>query len=270
VTRAATDPAAVELADVTIRRGGRTILSGLTAAIAEGEFIGLFGPNGAGKTTLLRAILGLMPVDSGRIAVMGAAPVRGNPRAGYLPQERSPAAGLRLSGWNFVASAYRGHRWGPPLFDRAARREIDWALDAVGADALATRVVSELSGGEFQRLMLAAALLGRPRLLLLDEPLISLDPHRQRQVVELVARLRRELGMTVIFSAHELNPLLGAMDRVLYLGYGRGAIGTVDEVITGEVLSRLYDTPIEVMRSKGRIFVLSGHGEIEADAHRHA
>jgi zinc/manganese transport system ATP-binding protein len=119
------------------------------------------------------------------------------------------------------------------------------------------------------RLLLAQALLGRPRLLLLDEPLISLDPHYQQSVVELVRRVQRSLGMTVLFTAHEINPLLGAMDRVLYLGRGRAMLGTVDEVMTGEVLSRLYDTPIDVLRVKGRIIVVASHGEVEADAHRH-
>ena len=115
----------------------------------------------------------------------------------------------------------------------------------------ARRPLAEISGGERQRLLLAQALLGRAALLLLDEPLISLDPHHQHEVVELVRRLQRELGITVLFSAHELNPLLGAMDRVLYLGSGHAALGTVDEVITGAVLSRLYGTPIEVVRLEG-------------------
>ena len=137
------------------------------------------------------------------------------------------------------------------------------------AHALAARPLSELSGGERQRLLLAQCLLGKPRLLLLDEPLISLDPHHQRSVVELVRRVQRELGITVLFSAHELNPLLNAIDRVLYLGSGSAALGTVDEVITRPVLSRLYGSPIDVMRVNGRIFVMSGDVEIEKHDHEH-
>jgi zinc/manganese transport system ATP-binding protein len=106
-------------------------------------------------------------------------------------------------------------------------------------------------------------------LLLLDEPLISLDMHHQNEVIALVARLRAELGLTVLFSAHEVNPLLGAMSQVLYLGSGAAALGTVEEVVTGPVLSRLYGMDIEVLRLKGRIFVMAGGHDLEHDEHRH-
>jgi zinc/manganese transport system ATP-binding protein len=155
------------------------------------------------------------------------------------------------------------------MLDRAARKEVGWALEQVQATALARRPLIETSGGERQRLLLAQALLGRPRLLLLDEPLISLDPHHQAAVIELTRTLQRELGLTVLFSAHELNPLLGALDRVLYLGQGRAALGTVEEVVTGPVLSRLYGSEIDVVRLKGRIFVMSGRYDVEHDAHQH-
>jgi zinc/manganese transport system ATP-binding protein len=175
----------------------------------------------------------------------------------------------RLSGWDFVASAARGHRWGLPLPDRATRRDVAWALELVQAEKLARRPLVELSGGERQRLLLAQALLGRPHLLLLDEPLISLDPYRQHAVVELTRTLQRDLGITVLFSAHEINPLLGALDRVLYLGNGQAALGQVDQVITGPVLSRLYGAEIDVVRVNGRIFVMAGGHDVERDAHQH-
>jgi zinc/manganese transport system ATP-binding protein len=140
----------------------------------------------------------------------------------------------------------------------------------VGASDLAARPLDETSGGERQRLLLAQALLGRPRLLLLDEPLMNLDPHHQRSVVDLVRRLQQELRIAVLFSAHELNPLLGALDRVLYLGGGQAALGTVEEVITGPVLSRLYGSTIDVVRLGERIFVMSGEHDLERDHHRHA
>ncbi|MGA9864989.1 MAG: ABC transporter ATP-binding protein, partial [Acetobacteraceae bacterium] len=143
-------------------------------------------------------------------------------------------------------------------------------LALVGAEALAARPVSDLSGGERQRLLLAQALLGSPRLLLLDEPLISLDPRHQQEVVALVRRVQRHLGIAVLFSAHELNPLLGALDRVLYLGGGHAALGAVEEVITGPVLSRLYGAEIEVVRAAGRVFVMAGGHDVEHDAHRHS
>jgi len=261
---------AVELDHLTLTRGRRTVLADVSASIGEGEFVGVFGPNGAGKTTLLHAILGLLPPASGAIRVFGKPPGNGTALAGYLPQKRSAIGDLRLRGWDLVASAYEGHRWGPPLLGSRGRREVAWALATVEAMELAERPLSELSGGELQRVLLAQALLGKPKLLLLDEPLISLDPRYQRDVVELAKSLQAELGITILFSAHELNPLLGALDRVLYLGRGQAALGTVDEVITGPVLSRLYGSEIDVVRLKGRIFVMSGGHDVERDPHQHA
>jgi zinc/manganese transport system ATP-binding protein len=260
---------AITFNGVRLSLGGRVILDGVSLEIAEREFVGVLGPNGAGKTTLMRAILGLVPPDRGAIQVLGRPAARGNPAVGYMPQVRAGLSNIRLSGWEFVAGVVNGHRLGLPIPGRAGRAEVDRALDLVGARALGRRPLSETSGGERQRLLLAQALIGRPRLLLLDEPLISLDPHHQRAVVELAKSLQAELGIAVLFSAHELNPLLGALDRVLYLGGGQAALGTVDEVITGPVLSRLYGSAIEVVRLRGRIFVMSGSLDVEHELHRH-
>jgi zinc/manganese transport system ATP-binding protein len=260
---------AIELEGVTLARGDRIVLSEVSVAIRPGEFIGVFGPNGAGKTTLLHAILGLIRPAAGDLRVLGARTGTGNPNAGYLPQRRAQVSDLRLRGWDFVASAMRGERWGLPLAGRSGAREIERAIAVVEGQALAARPLSELSGGELQRLLLAQALLGKPKLLLLDEPLVNLDPHFQKTIVALVKRVQESEGVTVLFTAHEPNVLLGAMDRVLYLGRGHAAIGSVDEVITGEVLSRLYGTPIDVLRVNDRIVVVSGSGLVDADAHRH-
>ena len=248
---------AVALRGVSLALGGRLVLSGVDLAIGGGEFIGVLGANGAGKTTLLRAILGLVAPLAGSVAVFGRPARRGDPAIGYVPQSRAGAAGGRLLGWDFVASAMDGERWGLARTDAAAREDIGRVLALVEGEALARQPLGTLSGGERQRLMLAQALLGRPKLVLLDEPLASLDPHRQAQAVGLIRRVQQALGITVLISAHELNPLLGAMDRVLYLGGGRAALGTVDEVITAPVLSGLYGAPIEVVHAGGRIFVMA-------------
>ena len=260
---------AIELDRVVVARAGRVILNEVSATVRSGEFIGVFGPNGAGKTTLLRAILGLLPPLAGEIRIFGQPPGRGNRVAGYLPQQRAAVADLPLRGWDFVASAWRGERWGLPLIGRRGAQEVARALERVEAQPLAGRRLSQLSGGELQRLLLAQALLGEPKLLLLDEPLISLDPHFQQAVIALIRRIQLASGITVLFTAHDLNPLLGVMDRVLYLGNGNAVIGTVDDVVTDDVLSRLYGMPIEVVRLGGRILVVAGHGPVEAEAHRH-
>ncbi len=260
---------AIEFRDVSLTLGGRVVLSGVSLEISAREFVGVLGPNGAVKTTLMRAVLGLLPSSRGSIRVLGNPAARGNPAIGYMPQLRSAAGAIRLSGWDFVAGVVNGHLLGMPFLGKAGRAEVDRVLDLVGAGELARRPLAELSGGEKQRLLLAQALIGRPRLLLLDEPLHSLDPHYQGEVVELVKSLQTELGIAVLFSSHELNPLLGSLDRVLYLGQGQAALGPVGKVITGPVLSRLYGSKIDVIRLKGRIFVMSGGHDMERDMHRH-
>ena len=260
---------AIELRDVRLVLGDRVVLDGVSLHIAAGEFVGVLGPNGSGKTTLMRAVLGLVPPSRGTIRVLGQPATRGNSAVGYMPQTHGMPAIARLSGWDFVASVVNGHRLGLPILRRADRTEVERALDLVGARMLARRPLAETSGGERQRLLLAQALIGRPRLLLLDEPLISLDPRHQTEVIDLVKALQRDLRITVLFSAHELNPLLGAIDRVLYLGSGHAALGTVDEVITGPVLSRLYGSNIDVVRVQGRIFVMAGSHHVEGGEHRH-
>jgi zinc/manganese transport system ATP-binding protein len=185
-----------------------------------------------------------------------------------MPQNRGAMVSTRLTGRAVITLAANA-RFGFSRLDAATRREIDAALDLVDARELAERPLSELSGGERQRLLLSQALIGRPKLLLLDEPLISLDPAHQLGVVEIVARLRRELGVAVLFSAHELNPLLNAIDRVLYLGQGAAALGTVDEVVNSATLSRLYGAEVEVVRVRDRVFVMAGGVEVESEAHRH-
>jgi len=259
----------IELDRLRLAQGGRVVLDNVSLDIGQREFIGVLGANGAGKTTLMRALLGLIEPAHGSIRVLGRAAQRGNPAIGYLPQARGALPGVRLSGWHMVACVLDGHRPGLAWKSKDTRREIDRVLDLAGARELAHRPIAELSGGERQRLMLAQALLGQPELLLLDEPLISLDPRRQRDLIDQVKALQVELGITVLFSAHELNPLLGALDRVLYLGQRHAALGTVQEVITGPVLSRLYGADIEVVRAAGRIFITTGGVEADAGAHQH-
>ena len=259
----------VELDHATIRIGGRSVLAEANFAIQSGEFIGVLGPNGAGKTTLMRAILGLLPPSAGTLRVFGRAPQRGDRGIGYLPQVRTVLPDLRVRGLDFIASSLHGERWGLPSLSRHDRGMIEETLDAVGARDLAKRPLSDMSGGERQRLLLAQSLIGSPKLLLLDEPLISLDARHQEVAIDVVRKVCRERKITVLFSAHELNQLLGTLDRVLYLGNGQAVLGTVEEVITAPVLSRLYGTEIQVVRADGHIFVMSRGRDVEVADHLH-
>ncbi|MER8922248.1 ABC transporter ATP-binding protein [Mesorhizobium sp. M0802] len=260
---------AIEFDKVTLTYGGRRVLSDVSFSLPQGAFVGLLGANGAGKTTMLRAILGLIKPAGGAISVFGKSPTRGNADIGYMPQARRALGDVGVSGLDFVLSAAGGHRWGWPVAS-AAEKEAAWkALEEVGAGDLARRPLGELSGGERQRILIAQSLIGNPQLLLLDEPLISLDAGHQRAIIDLVHQIGERLGIAVLFCSHEINPLLRAVDRVLYLGNRKAAIGSVDEVISGPVLSKLYGTHINVVRVAGRIFVMADDVELESGAHVH-
>lgn len=260
---------AVTFENVTLSYGGRRVLSDVSFSIPQGAFVGLLGANGAGKTTMLRAILGLIRPVSGTISVLGAPPKRGNPAIGYMPQMRRALTDVTISGFDMVAAAAGGHRWGWPVASAAERQAAFDALEKVGAVDIAKRPLGELSGGERQRILIAQALLGDPGLLLLDEPLISLDAAHQRVIIDLAHEVGERLGIAVLFCSHEINPLLRVVDSVLYLGNSKAAIGSVDEVISGPVLSRLYGTHINVVRVRGRIFVMADDVELESGAHVH-
>jgi len=259
ITFLAETPPVLTLDHVAVALGGRPVLRDVSAEIVPGEFVGLIGANGAGKTTLLRVILGLLRAD-GRVEVLGR-PLRhgrGNRAIGYVPQKQSIDPDTPLRGRDLVALGIDGERWGIPLPRAARRARVDEALRSVGAIAYAGAPVGRLSGGEQQRLFIAQALLTEPRLLLLDEPLANLDLRSAGEVVRLVARLGRERGIAVLLVAHDMNPLVGVMDQVLYLAEGRSAIGPVDEVVRGDVLTRLYGYPVDVLHAQGRMLVVAG------------
>ena len=245
---------AVTLRNATFGYPGRRVLSGIDLTLQQGEFVGLFGANGAGKTTLLRALLGLVRPVTGSVDVLGAPAHPGQDGVGYLPQTRDGAL-PPVRGLDVLAASIRGRHFGLPVLRQADRDAVASALAQVDAVALAARPLAQLSGGERQRVLIAQALLGSPRVLLLDEPLSGLDPRHQHDVVHLLRRVQQRLGLTVLCSAHDLNVLLPVMDRVLYLGGGSAALGTVAEVVTGPVLTRLYGAPIEVLHAGGRVFV---------------
>jgi len=236
--------------------GGRTILKEVSFSIEDGELVAVLGPNGAGKSTLLKVMLGLLRPASGRVYVLGQPAGRANARIGYVPQFRAIEAETTLRARDVVRFGLDGARWGPGWPSRARERRIDAVLEEVDGRALAQAAMGELSGGERQRLLIAQALLSDPRLLLLDEPLASLDLAREQEIIALIRRISLSRHVAVLFVTHDVNPLLGALDRVLYLANGRAAIGHPHDVITRETLSRLYGAPVEVVQVEGRLFVL--------------
>jgi zinc/manganese transport system ATP-binding protein len=245
---------AVDAHDVRVTLGGRPILDGVTFSLEPGEFAGLIGANGSGKTTLLRVLLGLQHPSSGTAALGGA--VRRRRAVGYVPQKVVLDPDLPMRARDLVSLGVDGHRFGVPLPNRARRARVEELLAAVGAEPFADARVGRLSGGEQQRVLIAHALAGRPEVLILDEPLANLDLRAGNEVVALLHRVARDGGVTVLLSAHEINPLVGVMDRVIYLAAGRAVSGTVADVVRSDVLSALYGYHVDVVRVHGRIIVV--------------
>jgi zinc/manganese transport system ATP-binding protein len=266
----------LSLRDATLAFGPRTLWSGLDLDVAPGEFVAVLGPNGSGKTSFLKSVLGAQRLTSGEMRFLGEPVRRGARRIGYIPQQKLITASTPVRARDLVGFGVTGHRWGLPVGRRAERTRVDELLDAVGATAYADAPVATLSGGEQQRLRVAQALASDPRLLLCDEPLLSLDLGHQRVVSELIDRHRRETDAAVVFVTHDVNPVLDMVDRVLYLVGGRFRIGTPDEVLDSEVLSSLYGTPVDVVRVRGRVVVVGAtddphghhsHDDEDHDAH---
>ncbi|MEO7123795.1 MAG: ATP-binding cassette domain-containing protein [Lacisediminihabitans sp.] len=246
----------LSLRSATLSFGERVLWRGLNLDVQPGEFLAVLGPNGTGKTSLLKAILGQQRLTAGTISLLGEPVGRGSRAIGYIPQQQLLEQGTPLRARDLVALGVDGHRWGLPLHSRSVRHTVDLALESVGATAYANVPVATLSGGEQQRIRVAQAIAGDPSLLLCDEPLLSLDLNHQRGISELINEQRTVIGTAVVFVTHDVNPILSMVDRVLYLAGGRFQIGTPDEVLRSEVLSYMYDTPVEVIRSRGRIVVL--------------
>jgi zinc/manganese transport system ATP-binding protein len=254
---------------VSVSLAGRPILREVSFAIEPGEFTGLIGSNGAGKTTLFRVILGLQPA-SGTVLLDGRPRSRRNPLIGYVPQKFAldPDAPLRTR--DLVGLGLDAHRYGIALPSRARRTRIDEMLEAVDARGFADARVGTLSGGEQQRVLIAHALISSPKLLLLDEPLANLDLPSGQEVVALLARITKEQQIAVLISAHEMNPLLPVIDRIVYLAAGRAASGTADEVVRTSVLSALYGHHVDVLQVHGRVLVVAGAAGELADSADHA
>ncbi|MGI9183523.1 MAG: metal ABC transporter ATP-binding protein [Solirubrobacteraceae bacterium] len=276
----ASEPPAVELAGAEVAIAGRPILSDVSLTVARGEFVAVLGPNGAGKSTLMRMILGLIPISAGTVRVLGLGERAARALTGYLPQRHGFDAATRIRGIDLVGLGLDGARWGLPLAitararvrRRAERERVHEVITQVGAEGYAERPIGELSGGEQQRLLVAAALVRRPALLILDEPLDSLDLPNQASVAGLVRDLASAENVAVLLVAHDVNPLLPHLDRVVYLAQGRALAGSVREVISGPRLSELYGAPIEVLQTTDGRLVVVGTPEAphhHGDRHEH-
>jgi zinc/manganese transport system ATP-binding protein len=244
--------------DVSVVRGGRLVWSEGTFAVPAGGIVAVIGTSGSGKTTLLHAVLGIIPTASGEIRVLGERPGAATGLIGYVPQNYAAAAGTAIRACDAVLLGLTGNRWGFGRASAEQRSRVEEIIAAVDATEFAGRRLSQLSGGQRQRIAIAEALVSRPRLLILDEPLTSLDVRNQRSIVSLLARIRDEFGVTIVVVAHDLNPLLGILDGAIYLLDGHAHFDTMDEVVDETLLTHLYGTSIQVVHTpQGELYMRS-------------
>ncbi|MFA7496638.1 MAG: metal ABC transporter ATP-binding protein [Acidithiobacillus sp.] len=246
----------LSVADLSVDLGGRSILREVSFDLYPGQLCALIGENGAGKTTLLRTLLGLIKQRAGHALIDGAPARENRALVGYVPQKITFDPDLPLRTRDLVQLGVDGHRLGLPLFSSKKKTAVARALAAVGGEEFADQRVGELSGGQQQRAVIAHALVREPRLLILDEPLANLDFGSANALVALLGKLTHEQQIAVLVTAHDMNPLLPEMDRLVYLVDGRAATGSVAEVVQAEVLSKLYGYPVSVLTHGGRILVL--------------
>jgi zinc/manganese transport system ATP-binding protein len=262
-------PPAFVLDGVSVARGGRNVWSQGTLTVQAGAVVGVIGPNGAGKTTMLQVALGLLPVASGRVEVLGAPPRRGNRRIGYVPQNYTAALGEAIRCRDLVTLGLTGSRFGLRRTSPAERARVDRALERVGAATYADRRMSELSGGQQQRVAIAQAIVDDAELLLLDEPLANLDLRNQQEIVRLLGELHRERDATVMVVAHDLNPLLPVLTDAIYLLDGHPHHDPITDVVQEELLTHLYGTPVGVVRTaQGDLFTRAAWRDPHRGSHR--
>lgn len=254
----------ISIRDITLQFPNRTVLQNFSAEIQRGERIGIFGPNGAGKSTLLKALLGITPLKSGTISISDTAIIA------YLPQDFD-ALPLDYSVIGFLMLLIRSEKFGLPILKKWDYQQCDAVLTQVGALHLKNATLRKLSGGERKRVMLAGILLSQPTVLLLDEPLANLDLRYQKEMLHLINTLQKKLNLTLLITAHDFNPLLSMLDRVLFIGEGQGILDLPEKVIQNQVLSDLYKTPLHVVEVHGRKFVLSDEQSnfLNTSAHSH-
>lgn len=255
-------PEFLSLHNAGVSFGEHTVFKDVSFTIEPGEFVGVLGPNGVGKSTLLSAILGQVELSHGSGMFLGGPLGAHKDHIAVVPQQGSAPACSMLRGRDIVELGIDGHKWLPRWTrgnNRDIQQRVSQALEHVDATSLADKPIGSLSGGQMQRLRIAASLAAQAKLLLCDEPLLSLDMASQKAVVESLNYAREMTGASVLFVTHEINPILPHTNKVIYLAKEKAVVGAPEDVFTSDVLTKLFDTPVEVTKIRDRLVVIGDH-----------
>ena len=233
---------ALSVENLCVKLNGYHLIENITFSVEEGSIVAIIGPNGAGKTTLIKAILGLIPYSAGSISLFGR-PLKGNNshiNVGYVPQRLDFDRTFPLTVSELLSFTV------PPIHPfyfykrRGKNKHIRQLLEVVGVQNLTDRSIGKLSGGELQRVMIAKAIANNPKILFLDEPSSGVDIEGQEKFYDLIMRLNREKGLTVILISHDLNIVYRFADNVLCLNRKLVCTGKPREALTDEVIKSVY------------------------------
>jgi ABC-type Mn2+/Zn2+ transport system ATPase subunit len=231
-------------------------LIGIDLRIEAGLAVGILGPNGAGKSTLFKAILGLVPVDRGRILIHGGPIEQRRSWVAYVPQKES-------IDWDYPITVEEVALMGRYPHLRLARRpnqsdrqKAQQALELVGIDTLAKRQIGQLSGGQQQRVFLARALTQEAPVLLLDEPFVGVDAATEEKVLDLIEKLKNE-GRTVVVVSHDLGKASQNFDRLALINQRLVAYGPIDQVFIPSLLSKAYGGRLTMLSAAEQLMVVN-------------
>ncbi|MBI5664284.1 MAG: metal ABC transporter ATP-binding protein [Nitrospirae bacterium] len=233
---------ALQVENLCVKADNRHLIENITFSIEEGRIVAIIGPNGAGKTTLIKAILGLIPYETGTVSLFGR-PFKNNHsviKVGYVPQKLEFDRTIPLTVSELLGFTVPPVYMVPFMKRKGAREHIDGLLKIVGAQSLAQRSIGSLSGGELQRVMIAKAIVNDPKILFLDEPASGVDIEGQERFHDLVKRLNKEKGLTVIIISHDLNVVYRYADDVLCMNRKLICTGRPEETLTDEVIKSMY------------------------------
>jgi zinc transport system ATP-binding protein len=233
----------VRLVDVWVQLDGVTVLEGVTLSIRQSDFLGIIGPNGGGKTTLLKVILGLLKPSRGRVRVFGDTPERGREYVGYVPQYSLFDRYFPVNVWDVVLMGRVGHVKRFKGYSTEDKELAHEALETVEMLDFQNAQIGKLSGGQQQRVFIARALITKPKLLLLDEPMASVDSPMQTELYELFEKLRQQ--MAIVLVSHDISAVSIYVDKIACLN--RRLYYHDSKELTAEDLEAAYQCPVDII-----------------------